>query len=146
MPSLPGSCITLSCFEFVSFSPQSFTLFISSLFLYLSISLSFHLTLHLSLPLLFHLSSETISLFLVVDECLAKTWGWFWIVFVLFCPSCLFKYISTEQPFVLKLFHVSLYKKLLQWNESLEYIWTAVVCFLFHRLFSLLCFFFSLCV
>ncbi len=32
-------------------------------------------------------------------------------------------------------------KKLHHWNESLEYIWTAVVCFLFHRLCSFFLFF-----
>lgn len=127
---------------------HSFTLFISSLFLYLSISLSLHLTLHLSfslsLPLLFHLSSETFSLFLVVDECLANMGVVLESVSVLFCPSCHFKCISTEQPFVLKLFHVSCYKKIapLKWKFRVH----LNCCCLFSVSSPLFCSFFVLCV
>ncbi len=63
----------------------------------------------------------------------------------LFCPSCHFKCIFSEQPFVLKLFHVLCYKKLHHWNESLEYIWTAVV-FVFCFIASVLFFLFFVCV
>lgn len=74
------------------------------------------------------------------------TWGWFWKVF-LFC----FVLHATLNVFLLSsrlfssCFMYRVTKKLHHWNESLEYIWTAVVCFLFHRLCSVL-FLFFVCV
>ncbi len=74
------------------------------------------------------------------------TWGWLWKVF-LFC----FVLHATLNVFLLSsrlfssCFMYRATKKLHYWNESLEYIWTAVVCFLFHRLCSVL-FLFFVCV
>lgn len=71
--------------------------------------------------------------------------GWFLVFLLCFVLHASLNVFLLSSRLFSSCFMYRVTKKLHHWNESLEYIWTAVVCFLFHRLCSVL-FFCSLCV